>query len=175
MNETTDRITIAGRTYEFTHANAALPLLTLGGRLVMGFFFIWSGFDKLFNDFSSVGWLLNVTQGPLKDIFIDLGESQTAVDIVDPLVIWGQIFIGISLLLGLFTRVGAFMGALQMALIYLAILWPEHNPVVDDHLIYVGIFALLGALGAGRIFGLDYFIEKTATVRKRPLLKYLLG
>ena len=39
----------------------------------MGFFFLWSGFEKLIDDFSAGGWLLNVTQGPFKDIFVDLG------------------------------------------------------------------------------------------------------
>ncbi|KKL58197.1 hypothetical protein LCGC14_2227830, partial [marine sediment metagenome] len=115
------------------------------------------------------------SKGPLKDIFVDMGTSQTALDVIDPLVIWGQILIGFSLILGLFTRVGAFFGALLMLMFYLPTLWPEHNPFIDDHVIYIGIFALLGALGAGRIIGIDSYLEQTETVKKMPALKYLLG
>ena len=175
MKETTYSVTALGRTFEFTHADTVLPLLTLAGRLVMGFFLIWSGFDKLITDFSAAGFLANASKGPLKDIFVDMGTSQTAVDVIDPLVIWGQILIGFSLILGLFTRVGAFFGAVQMLMFYLPTLWPEHNPFIDDHFIYIGIFALLGALGAGRIVGIDSYLEQTETVKKMPALKYLLG
>ena len=175
MRETTHTITVLGRPFEFTHANAVLPLLTLAGRLIMGFFLIWSGFDKLITDFSSAGFLVNASKGPLKDVFVDMGTSSAAVDVIDALVVWGQIFVGFSLILGLFTRVGAFFGALQMLMFYLPTLWPEHNPFIDDHFIYIGIFALLGALGAGRIVGLDAFLEQTKTVKKWPWLKYLLA
>ena len=175
MKETTYTVTALGRTFEFTHADTVLPFMTLAGRLSMGWIFIWSGFDKLITDFSSAGFLANASRGPLKDIFIDMGTNQTALDVIDPLVIWGQILIGFSLILGLFTRVGAFFGALLMLMFYLAVLWPEHNPFIDDHFIYIGIFALLGALGAGRIVGIDSYLEQTETVKKMPALKYLLG
>jgi thiosulfate dehydrogenase [quinone] large subunit len=175
MKETTYTVTALGRTFEFTHADTVLPFLTLAGRLVMGFFLIWSGFDKLITDFSAGGFLANASKGPLKDIFVDMGTNQTAVDVIDPLVIWGQILIGFSLILGLFTRVGAFFGALMMLMFYLAELWPEHHPFIDDRFIYIGILALLGALGAGRIVGIDSYIEQTETVKKMPWLKYLLG
>jgi thiosulfate dehydrogenase [quinone] large subunit len=175
MKETTYSVTVMGRTFEFTHADAVLPLLTLAGRLIMGFFLIWSGFDKLITDFSAAGFLANASSGPLKDIFVDMGTSNIALDIIDPLVVWGQILIGFSLILGLFTRMGAFFGALQMLMFYLSALWPEHHPFIDDHLIYIGIFALLGALGAGRIVGVDYYLEQAQTVKRRPWLKYLMA
>ncbi len=62
MKETTYTVTALGRTFEFTHADAVLPLLTLAGRLSMGWIFIWSGFDKLITDFSAGGF-------PLENIF----------------------------------------------------------------------------------------------------------
>ena len=175
MKETTYTVTALGRTFEFTHSDMVLPLLTLAGRLSMGWIFIWSGFDKLITGFSSEGFLVNASKGPLKDIFVDMGTSQTALDVIDPLVIWGQILIGFSLILGLFTRVGAFFGALLMLMFYLPVLYPENNPFMDEHIIYIGILALLGALGAGRILGIDSYLEQTETVKKMPWLKYLLG
>lgn len=175
MKETTHAITVFGRRFEFEHADTLLPFLALAGRLVMGFFFIWSGFDKLITDFSAQGFLVNASKGPLKDVFVNMGESQAALDVINPLVVWGQILIGFSLILGVFTRVGAFFGALQMLLFYLTTLWPEHNPFIDDHIIYIAILALLGALGAGRIVGIDAFLEQTEPVENMPAAKYVLG
>ena len=175
MKETTYTVTVFGRAFEFTHADTVLPFMTLAGRLSMGWIFIWSGFDKLITDFSAGGFLVNASRGPLNDIFIDMGTNQTALDVIDPLVIWGQILIGFSLILGLFTRVGAFFGAVQMLMFYLSVLYPENNPFMDEHIIYIGILAMLGALGAGRIVGIDAFLERTEAVKKRPILKYLLG
>ncbi len=175
MRERTYTLDVAGRTFEYNYAEWALPFLALVGRLVMGFFFIWSGFDKLITDFSASGFLVNASKGPLEDIFVDMGTSSAAVDVIDPLVVYGQILIGFSLILGVFTRVGCFFGALQMVMFYLPVLWPEHNPIIDEHVIYAGIFALLGALGAGRVLGGDYFLERTQPVVRMPWLKYLMG
>jgi thiosulfate dehydrogenase [quinone] large subunit len=175
MTEATYSISIAGRKWEFRYVAGVVPLFTLLLRLSMGWIFIWSGFDKLITDFSASGFLVNATQGPLKDLFVNMGESQTALNIVDPLVIWGQILIGFSLILGIFTRFGLFMAAIQMFLFYIAQLWPEHSPFMDEHIVYIGVFGLLGALGAGRVLGLDALIEKIQPVQKVPQLQYALG
>lgn len=171
----TFRAPFIDREYEFTYSVAFLPLLVLLGRLTFGFYFLWSGADKLVSDFTSSGFLVNATSGPLESLFVDMGESSMTVDIVDPLVVWGQILIGIALLLGLFTRFALLMAAMQMFFFYLAALWPEHNPVLDEHIFYIGAFAILGALGPGRILGLDPYVEQTEVVRKNPVLKWLLG
>jgi len=175
MTENTYSMTISGRKWEFKHVAAVVPAFTLILRLAMGWIFIWSGFDKLITNWSASGYLLNATSGPLKDLFVNMGESQTALNIVDPLVVWGQILIGFSLILGIFTRFGLLMAGTMMFLFYLAALWPANNPFMDEHIIYMGVFALLGALGAGRILGLDALIEKIEPVKKVPQLQYALG
>ena len=148
---------------------------TLLLRLTMGWIFIWSGFDKLLNDFSAAGFLTNATQGPFGGWFQDLGTNQTALDIINPLVIWGQILIGITLTFGIFTRGGLFWAAVMMLLFYLAQLPPANNPFMDEHLVYIIVFALLGALGAGRILGLDAWVERLPWVRKSRLITLVLG
>jgi thiosulfate dehydrogenase [quinone] large subunit len=168
-------VPVIGKTFEFRYSAAALPALLLLGRLTFGFYFVWSGFDKLITDFSSAGFLANVSKGPLKEVFVDMGTSSTAVDIIDPLVVWGQILIGFALFFGFFTRFALFMAATQMFLFYLPTLWPEHNPFLDEHIFYIGIFAVLGALGAGRVLGVDAYLEETEVVKKNPALRWLLG
>lgn len=175
MREATYSITIAGRTWEFRYVAGVVPPFTLLLRLSMGWIFIWSGFDKLITNFSTGGFLVNATSGPLKDLFVNMGESQTALNIVDPLVVWGQILIGFSLILGIFTRFGLFMAGTQVLLFYIAQLWPANNPFMDQHIVYMGVFALLGALGAGRILGLDALIEKIEPLKKIPQLQFALG
>ncbi|MEX2238574.1 MAG: DoxX family protein [Dehalococcoidia bacterium] len=104
-----------------------------------------------------------------------IGESQAALNIVDPMVVYGQIFIGVALILGAFIRFALLMAALQMLLFYLPVLWPAYNPVLDDHIFYILAFGFLGAVGAGRVFGLDAIIEKWRPVKEAPQLAYALG
>jgi len=161
---------------EYSGADAAvITIFTLVLRFSMGWIFIWAGFDKLITDFSAGGFLVNTSKGPLKDMFVNMGQSETALDVVDPLVIYGQILIGLALILGVFTRFALLMGAAQMFFFYIAQLWPAHNPFMEYYLVYIFIMALLGALGAGRILGLDAFIENRGPVRRIPALKLVLG
>ncbi len=168
-------VPLIDRTFEFKYSAAVMPALLLGGRLSFGWIFIWSGFDKLITGFDAEGFLVNASRGPLKDVFVDMGTSSVALDVIDPLLVWGQILIGFSLILGFFTRIGLLFAAIQMFLFYLAQLYPENNPFLDFHIIYIGIFALLGAMGAGRVLGVDALAEKTEVVKKVPALGWLMG
>ncbi len=104
-----------------------------------------------------------------------MGTSSAAVSVIDPLVIWGQILIGFALIFGVFVRFALLMAAAQMFMFYLPQLWPEHNPFLSEHIFYIGAFALLGALGAGRVLSLDSILEKLAVVKKVPVLRWLMG
>jgi len=46
---------------------------------------------------------------------------------------------------------------------------------MDDHLVYILLFGLLGALGAGRILGVDAWIERIPWVKRNRLVAILLG
>lgn len=171
----TFRLPGLGWTCDCSYPRMFVPALLLGGRLSFGFYLLWSGLDKLITDFSSAGFLVNVSRGPLQDVFVNLGESSAMVNVIDPLVVWGQIFIGATLLIGLFTRFALTMAGLQMFLFYLPQLWPEHNPILSEHIFYIGSFGILAALGAGRIFGVDMWLERTEAVRRPPRLAWVLG
>ncbi len=172
---TTHKMTVAGWEFQYRLVHAVIPVFTVVLRLSMGWIFIWAGFDKLITDFSAEGFLIDASKGPLKELFVDMGQSETALDVVDPLVIYGQILIGFALILGVFTRFGLMMGSIQMFTFYLVQLWPPFNPFLDEHIIYIFLMALLGALGAGRILGLDTYIERWKPVQKIPGLEYALG
>ncbi|NIQ78712.1 MAG: hypothetical protein GTN93_11590, partial [Anaerolineae bacterium] len=72
-------------------ANTVLPPSVVFLRFAMGWIFVWAGFDKLIRGFSAGGFLVNATQGPLGGWFQSLGENQAALDVINPLVTWGQI------------------------------------------------------------------------------------
>ena len=77
---------------------------------------------------------------------------------------WGQTLLGLSLILGVLIQIGSVLGALLMILYYLPVLsFPyvgTHSFLVDDHIIYLLVFILLGAVRAGEIWGLDGVFKK---------------
>ena len=156
-------------------ANTILPPAVALMRFIMGWIFVYSGFDKLITGFSAGGYLANATKGPLTGLFQSLGENQAALNVIDPLVVWGEIAIGLALVLGVLTRWAAFWGAVMMFLFYISAFPPEHNPFMEYHLVYILVLGMLGALGAGRILGLDAVIERLPIVRRIPGASFLLG
>lgn len=139
-------------------------------RIILGALFLYAGLDKLLNDFSATGYLLYATSGPFKDIYENLTDSV----VVDNLVIWGEILIGGSLLLGVFVRFASLMGAIMMGLFYLSVLPPEHG-YITEHIIYIVAFYILGAFSAGKIFGVDKYLTKTQFVKNHKSLSLLLS
>lgn len=144
-------------------------------RLLMGWIFLWAGFDKAINGFSAEGFLLHATSGPLHGWFVDLGTSATALSVIEPLVTYSQILMGFAIFFGAATRSALFFAGIMMFLFYLAQFPPEYDLFVDYYLVYVVVYLVLGALGAGRILGVDRYVERLAWVRDRGWLRYLLG
>lgn len=156
-------------------ANTILPPFIVLLRLTIGWVFAYSGFDKLIRGFSAEGFLVNATKGPLGGWFQSLGENQAALNVIEPLVVWGEILIGVALIFGVLTRWAALWGAVMMFMFYLAQFPPAHNPFMDYYLIYILVLSVLAALGAGRILGLDSAIERLPLVRRVPGASFFLG
>jgi thiosulfate dehydrogenase [quinone] large subunit len=174
MTENVSTARFGGWRVTFRYVDVILPF-TLLLRLAMGWIFVWSGFDKLLTDWTSAGFLVNGTSGPLQGWFVDLGANGAAVNVIDGLVISGQILIGLTLILGVVTRFSLFWAGGMVFMFYIAQFPPANNPFLDEHIVYIVVFLLLGALGAGRILGLDALIEKLPFVRRIPGVEYFLG
>lgn len=153
-------------------AIAALALLL---RLAMGWMFAHAGFEKLLGGFTAKGFLLKATSGPLHEFWVSLGGSHTAVSVLDPLVVWGEILIGLALFFGVATRFALFWGAVMLFTFYLAQFPPKADPFLEYRLVYPVLFVMLGLMGAGRVLGLDALIERLPVVRRARWLKVLLG
>jgi len=125
----------------------------IGLRLSMAFIFLWAFFDKTFGlGFATTadkawiagasptqGFLTFGTQGPLAEFFQGLAGSP----IVDWLFMLGLLFVGLTLALNRFVAWGALAGSTMMLLMYLAVLLPENNPIIDDHIIYIFVFWII--------------------------------
>lgn len=122
-------------------------------RLAMGFIFLWAFLDKTFGlgfattpekswingGSPTTGFLSFGTKGPFVDIF----QSLAGVALVDWLFMLGLLFIGLTLVFNKYVKWGCIAGALMMVLMWLAVLFPENNPILDEHLVYALVFGVL--------------------------------
>ncbi len=161
-------------TFEYSEHWVGYSLLTL--RLVMGWTFFYAGITKVLDpEWSAEGFLL---QGiPEANPFTGLWSAIAAdwLWLVDPLNAWGLTLVGLALLVGFAVRFSAFWGAVMMLFYWLSSFPLENALLVDDHVVYALLLFGLGAFGAGRILGVDEYVEDTALVRNHPWLRYLLG
>ncbi len=150
------------------------------GRLALGFLFIWGGYTKMgawaSGGMATKGFLggAAVHEGPFAAFFHSLAGNWT----VEYLIVYGELLIGIALVLGLFLRVGAVSGALMMLLFTVA-MWPiadkaGDNPLVDIRVLYGLMFVMFFFTTPGRFLGVDGVIEKYLP-KQLAKLKLLLG
>jgi thiosulfate dehydrogenase [quinone] large subunit len=107
-----------------------------------------------------------------KWFFDDLYSNLAGQAWVDWVYMLSTATIGILLILGIATRLAAIGGIIWMVLFYTASsIWPENNPVVDDHVIEAVALAGIAYVSAGRYLGLGRWWERTLIARRVPLLR----
>ncbi len=134
-------------------------------RVLIGWHFLYEGISKVYNpDWTSYGYLASA-QGPLKSVFTALAND-SIMYWVDTLNMAALVFVGITLLLGIFERIGAIVGIGLLAMYYLS-----HPPfpgltqlnvegnywLVNKNLIELVALLVVYYLPTGRKFGLEYF------------------
>lgn len=150
-------------------------------RLGMGWIFFWAFIDKLFGlgfatepgkawlagGSPTFGFLKFATKGPFAEIYQSLAGNV----LVDWLFMLGLLFVGITLLSGVLVRLGGYTGALMLVLIYTAgFILPEHNPFLDDHIIYAIVMIGLTITNSGQWLGLGKWWSERSIVKKYPIL-----
>jgi thiosulfate dehydrogenase [quinone] large subunit len=136
-------------------------------RLTIGWHFLYEGVIKLYNPYwSAKGYLLSA-EGPLAPLFNWLAQDPI-VGVVDTVNIALTVLVGLSLMLGLFSRAGAIIGIALLALFYLA-----HPPLhgfaassmggsywlVNYNLVEIaGLLVILG-FPTSRRFGLENLLQ----------------
>lgn len=130
-------------------------------RISLGWLLLWGFFDKLFGlGFSTCrdvktgiidyfcegawinggsptyGFLKFGVHGPLAEFFHGLAS----VAVVDWLFMVGLLLIGLAFVFNFSLRLAGYSGALMMLLMYLGLIPPEHNILIDEHIIYLFAF-----------------------------------
>ena len=122
-------------------------------RIAMGFIFLWAFVDKTFGlgfattvekawingGSPTAGFLSFGVKGPLAEIF----HSLAGVATVDWLFMAGLLLVGLTLTFNKYVKWGCIAGSLMLFLMYLALLLPENNPIIDDHIIYILVLILI--------------------------------
>jgi thiosulfate dehydrogenase [quinone] large subunit len=164
-----------------TRAQKATRYTLAGLRLALGWIFLWAFLDKLFGlgfatkteqawingGSPTKGFLGNAVQGPFENLYHSIAGAAWA----DWLFMTGLAAIGTALILGIGIRLAAIAGGLLLVLMWTAVLPPENNPFMDDHLIYAAVLAVLALTAAGDTLGLGKQWAKLPIVQKNPWLR----
>lgn len=165
---------VLGREYTLTLSGKLTGYWIVFLRLLVGWWFLHEGLNKYANpDPFRAGWFLEKTGTIVSPIFNAFagGTTEVAVNLLIPL---GEILIGLGLILGAMTRTASFFGAFMMFFFYFGSeQW--RRGFVNGQLMGLILFVTIIVFGAGRIWGIDAYIEKTAFVRAHPWVRYLLG
>lgn len=132
------------------------PIVLL--RVYTGVFFAYFGLRKITNpDFASgvSGFIGSVSENTF-GFYQGFAESVVVPNagVFAFLVAWGELFLGVALILGLATRYAAFLGVFMVANFWFA----KGQGILDaqNHdIIWMIILIVLGGLHAGRTMGLD--------------------
>ena len=176
--------TVSGRTHTASVAGERVtPFTLLLGltRLALGWTFLWPFFDKAFglgHETASAdawvnggsptsGFLGHATAGPLSDFYQGMAGHAWA----DWLFMLGLLGIGTALILGVAMRFAVIAGAALLIMMWSAVLPPENNPFMDDHIIYALTLGVLYFGNAGRTLGLGSLWENLPLVKRQPVLR----
>lgn len=146
-------------------------------RLFIGWHFLYEGVIKLHNpDWTAFGYLASA-QGPLKPVFTAL-TAENIIGWIDALNWIALIVVGITLLLGVFEKLGALVGIGLLALYYLAhpsFPWLDQLNVEGSYwFVNKNLIELVGCIivfqfPTGHYFGLRRFLNSTKKLTKTEL------
>lgn len=149
-------------------------------RIVLGWIFFWAFLDKLFglgfSTPSAKSWLnggsptlgfLKSAKGPFENMF----HAMAGTPVVNWLFMIGLCCIGIALILGIGMKIAGYSGTVLVLLMWMVVLPPTQNPIVDDHIVYAIVLMMLTLVPAGDTFGLGKWWKSLSVVKKYPILQ----
>jgi len=122
-------------------------------KIAMGWIFLWAFLDKVLGlGFATTperswlaggsptsGFLAGAVKGPFADFYHALAGST----VVDWLFMMGLLLIGLGLITGIKLKLACYGGVALMILMYLALIPPANNPIIDEHIIYALVLLVL--------------------------------
>ena len=99
-------------------------------RVAIGWHFLYEGLSKILQgNWTASGFLMN-TSGFFSGFYHGIANSPALLRTIDILNMYGLVFIGLALFIGLFSRLAALSGALLLTLYYFAYP-PFGNPLMN--------------------------------------------
>lgn len=144
-------------------------------RLITGWWFMHAGLGKLIESgpvYDTTGWIMGA-EGTIVYPIMSWFAANAAL-LPNIMIPWGQFLIGAGLILGCLTRLAAFNGTFLLFFLYFGNAGWAHG-FVNGELLGLLMFATVMLFGAGRVFGVDAYLEETDLVKNNPKLRYLLG
>ena len=171
---------------ETTRFEKAVGLL----RITLGAGFLYAGLEKVLQlggigPFNAGGFLKGATTGaipgsaagaivnPTHGFWVSIAGNADAVTAINFLVQFGELAIGMALILGFATRFAGISAVAMMGLFYVAN-WSFATGPVNEQFMYGVIAAVVAWTGAGEHYGIDEVVEKFAFVRQHPRLRLIL-
>lgn len=128
-------------------------IVTILLRLSMGFIFLWAFVDKVFGlGFATTSTSAWINGGSPTSKFLAFGvkgpfasffHSLSGIVMVDWVFMLGLLFVGLTLIFNRYVKWGCIAGGLMLFFMYLALLFPENNPLIDEHLVYILVLMLI--------------------------------
>ncbi|WP_273568211.1 DoxX family membrane protein [Maribacter halichondriae] len=147
-------------------------------RLFIGWHFLYEGIIKLYDpDWTSFGYLASA-QGPFRSIFLWM-TNEPLIGIADWMNIIVLIFVGLSLILGIFEKWGALAAIVLLALYYLAhpsFPWVTQLNVegsywfINKNLIELIACVVIYQIPTGQYFGIKRLFAKSEELTKTETL-----
>lgn len=149
--------------------------LILPLRLVMGYEFLHGGVEKLLDTtyLASPGLIgFGASSAPSEWTQYVLGLMLGNYQFFLLLIAVGELLIGLSMYLGIFTRLGA-IGGLVMQWTFLFLLGWLSISTFGINFVGAVVFAVLGSHQAGRLFGIDQLLGPRLDTSTNPLIRLL--
>lgn len=137
-------------------------------RLMVGWVFLGAALRQIPDpDWSAAGFLG-------RSAFYDLLTTPPLINIIDFLIPWGHLLLGLALILGVFLRLTALVGSVLMIL-YLLPRIEFPGVFTDPHIIYALLMIYLASVGAGRFWGLQGWVDSLKPLEQHPRMRSVLG
>ena len=136
-------------------------------RVLIGWHFLYEGSVKLLNpDWSAKGFLMD-SEGLFKEWFFWMANTEGLIETINFLNQWGLVLIGLSLILGMFSKIASISGIIMLAMFYMShppligvdYMMPSEGSylIVNKNLIELSMLIVLALIPTSRIIGIDRY------------------
>ena len=143
-------------------------------RVVVGWHFLYEGIAKLIASEWSSGGYLSDTRGFMSGFYHWIASSPIRLEVVDFLNIWGLIFIGLGLFVGLCTRWASLAASILLVLYYFAyppfgvsLLSGDGTLFIVDKIFIEAVVMLFIVFSKDTGYGLDAIVRSWIQQRKK--------